>query len=364
MKVFHRRYTAPGAPPGSSASGPVSFEPTVHVLSYSPDQLEELTSAGVEEALARVAPGRVTWIDVRGLGDGTIVRALSTALGLHPLAVSDVVNLGQRPKVESYDGELFLIVRMVTIGPEGSDEAGELQWEQVSVFFTPDAVVTFQETPRDCLDGLRERIRSARPKIRSSGTDYLACMVIDSIVDGYFPVLEHYGDRLERLEEEVFESGDDGILQVLYRTRRDLTGFRRAVWPLREALVQLNRDPEAPLGDDVRLHMRDVIDHTLQVSEVNDSYGDLVSNLVEMHLSLTAHHTNDVMRVLTLVAAIFIPLSFIAGVYGMNFDTAAPANLPELGWPFGYVYFWSVCLTIAGFLLIMFYRLGWLRRPR
>jgi magnesium transporter len=232
------------------------------------------------------------------------------------------------------------------------------------VFFTPEVVISFQETPHDCLEGLRDRIRTARPKIRSSGTDYLACMVVDSIVDGYFPVLEHYGDRIERLEEEVFERGDDDILQVLYRTRRDLTGFRRAVWPLREALGQLNRDPEAPLGDDVRLHLRDVIDHTLQVSEVNESYGELVSNLVEMHLSLTAHRTNDVMRVLTLVATIFIPLSFVAGVYGMNFDTSAPANLPELGWPFGYAFFWSICLTVAGFLLVMFYRLGWLRRPR
>ena len=362
MKLFRRRYTAPGAAPGTTASGTSSFEPEIHVISYDKDRLDEREHATLEGALACVAEGRVTWIDVRGLGDGSIVRELGQRLEIHPLVTSDVINLGQRPKVEAYADELFLIARMVTIEHDRGPLGGELVWEQLSVYFTPSVAITFQETPVDCLGGLRERLRAGRPKIRSSGTDYLAGQVIDAVVDGYFPVLEHYGDHIEALEERVFEHGSDDVLQTLYLTRRDLTGFRRAVLPLREALGQLYRDPEVDLVDETRLHLRDTIDHTMQVSEVNENYAELVSNLVEMHLSLVAHRTNDVMRVLTLVATIFIPLSFVAGVYGMNFDTSFRANLPELGWPFGYAFFWMVCLTLAAGLVTMFYRLGWLRR--
>jgi magnesium transporter len=289
-----------------------------------------------------------------------VIKELGERLGLHHLAVSDVVNTGQRPKVEAYGDQLFLIVRMVTLDGERN-----LEWDQLSILLGEHFVVSFQETPPDCLDAVRERIRAGRrPKsqIRTLGPDYLACMLVDATVDGYFPVLEHYGDRIEELEENLFAARRLDVLGSLYRTRRDLTTFRRAVLPLREALLHLQRDPEAPLGTEARLYLRDTLDHTAQVLELNDDYGDLTAQLVEMHLSLTTRKMNEVIRFLTLVATIFIPLEFLAGVYGMNFDRNHPANMPELGWSLGYPFFWAVCLAVAGTLLWIFARLGWLRR--
>jgi magnesium transporter len=329
-------------------------------MSYNAQELIERRGISVEEAVGLVAPGRVTWIDCRGLGDGAMVQALGERLGLHPLALSDVVNTGQRPKVEAYDDQLFLIVRMVMLNPEK-----DLEWDQLSIFLGKHFVVSFQETPPDCLDAVRERIRSPRKprsQIRSLGADYLACMLVDATVDGYFPVLEHYGERIESLEEHLFAARSQDVLGSLYRTRRDLTAFRRAVLPLREALLHLQRDPESTIGTRARLHVRDTLDHTAQVLDLNDDYSDLTAQLVEMHLSLTARKTNEVIRVLTLVTAIFIPLTFIAGVYGMNFDRSHPGNMPELGWPHGYAFFWGLCLVTTVALVAIFFRLGWLRR--
>ena len=360
MKLFRRRFTTPGAPPGTTAHVAFPHPPSIRVLSYDAVDLVERERVSVEEAVGLVAPGRVTWIDCRGLGDGSVVQALGERLGLHPLALSDVVNTGQRPKVEAYEDQLFLIVRMVTLDSEKS-----LEWDQLSIFLGKHFVVSFQETPPDCLDAVRERIRSGRKprsQIRTLGPDYLACMLVDATVDGYFPVLEHYGERIESLEENLFATRRKDILGSLYRTRRDLTAFRRAVLPLREALLHLQRDAEAAISTRARLHLRDTLDHTAQVLDLNDDYVDLTAQLVEMHLSLTARKTNEVIRVLTLVTAIFIPLTFIAGVYGMNFDRDHPANMPELGWSLGYPFFWGLCLVTTGVPVAIFYRLGWLRR--
>ena len=307
-------------------------------------ELEDLTSP-------------VTWIDVRGLGDGSIVERLGAGLGMHRLAISDVVNVGQRPKVEQYDEGLFVVLRMATRSSEGP-----LSWEQVSLFVRNGVLITFQETHEDCLEPLRERLRAGRRMIRGSGADFLAGAVIDAIVDGYFPVLEEYGDLLELLEDQVLEERDKTVLRRLYAVKRDLSVFRRATWPLREALSQLVRDEGKPLSDTTRLHLRDTLDHMMQVHDVNESYRELGTSLVDVHLSLVGQRTNDIMRVLTVVSAVFIPLTFVAGVYGMNFDTDSPYNLPELGWTYGYVGFWIACLCLGIGLVFLFRRLGWFRR--
>jgi len=238
----------------------------------------------------------------------------------------------------------------------------DLQWEQVSLFVMPGLVLTFQETQQDCFEPLRDRIRMGRPMIRSSGADYLAMMVIDALVDGYFPVLEYYGDLIDQHEDRVLGTDGQGtdMLRDLYATKRNLAGFRRAAWPLREALGQLHRGNSSIVAHDARLHLRDTLDHIMQVVDVNESYRELTTSLMDLRLSIVGQKTNDVMRVLTVVSTIFIPLTFIAGVYGMNFDQSHPLNLPELRSPYGYPGFLAACLVIGGLLLLLFRRLGWL----
>jgi len=355
MVLFRRQFTPQGAPPGTVTTGPAGVEPRITLLSFNQDEIEERSYASIDELPELRSPGRLSWVDVSGLGDGSVVQALGERLGLHALAISDVINLGQRPKVDQYDDMHFAVVRMVTL-----DAQQALTWEQVSIFMGEGLVLTFQETHDDCLDPLRRRIRAGRKSIRSSGADYLACMVIDAIVDGYFPILEHFGAQLEQFEDEILLERSKHVLGRLYSVKRDLARFRRATWPLREALAQLERTDDTLLDETTRLHLRDTLDHTMQVVDVNESFRELAASLIDVHLSMVGQRTNEIMRVLTVVSAIFIPLTFVAGIYGMNFDTGQAWNLPELRWPLGYVFFWGVCLVMASTLLFVFRRLGWL----
>ena len=357
MTLFRRRFTHQGAPPGSLAISDSLVEPKVSLVSFDARHCSEVEGAAVSELPIQREGELVSWVDVRGLGDGRIVQEIGERFGLHALAISDVMNVGQRPKVDRYDDVHFVVARMVMLGGDG-----RLHWEQVSLFLGPFWVVTFQETHDDCLDPLRELIRVGHTKVRTSGADYLACMVIDGIVDGYFPVLETYGERLEDFEELILEDHHPDVLEDLYLTKRDLAGFRRATWPLREALTSFMRAEEGPMSKSALLHLRDTLDHTMQVVDVNESYRELAASLVDVHLSMVGQRTNEIMKVLAVVSTIFIPLTFVAGIYGMNFDTSSPHNMPELGWPLGYYFFWGLCALITCFLLYIFYRLGWLRR--
>lgn len=359
-RLFHRKFSHVGAPPGHFAAPTRFVEPELHLISYGPEELEERRLAGPEEAAAARRAGRVTWVDVQGLGDGSVVQKLGELFGLHPLAVSDIVNLGQRPKADEYETHLYVVLRMASI-----DGDGELHWEQVSVVLGEDYVLSFQEQRGDCLDPLRERVRKSRRMLRKAGPDYLACMIIDAIVDGYFPVLEHHGEQLEDFEDAILQQADPDVLAGVYRVKRDLMTFRRAAWPLREALNQLQRREEDPwIAPEVRPYLRDTVDHVTQVVDVNETYRELAASLVDVYLSTLGQRTNEIMRVLTVIATIFIPLTFFAGVYGMNFDLEHPANMPELTWRYGYVGFWAISLLIAVGLLLAFRRLGWLGGKR
>jgi magnesium transporter len=355
-RLFHRRYSAVGAPPGHFTAPAEFVEPHLSLISYSPQELEERPIADAAQAAAARRPGFVTWIDVQGLGDGAIVQQLGEAFGLHPLAISDIVNHGQRPKADEYETHLYVVLRMASI-----DAEGDLRWEQVSVVLGEDYVLSFQERRGDCLDPLRERVRKSRRVLRSSGPDYLACMILDAIVDGYFPVLELHGEQLEEYEDAILHQTSSDVLADVYRVKRDLMIFRRAAWPLREALNQLYRHEEDPwLSPAVRPYLRDTVDHVTQVVDVNETYRELAASLVDVYLSTLGQRTNDIMRVLTVIATIFIPLTFFAGVYGMNFDVDQPTNMPELSWRYGYLAFWVTSALIAAALLGLFRRLGWL----
>ncbi|QDU67791.1 magnesium/cobalt transporter CorA [Engelhardtia mirabilis] len=360
MPLFRRKFTPAGASPGVIADRDVDTDPsTFAVAIYNEQSLVDREFGSWDPGALSDRAGRVAWVDVRGLRDVDAIHSIGEQLGMHPLAVSDVINVGQRPKVDPYEGSLFIVVRSIA-----TDDEGELAWEQVGIALNKDTVATFQEAPVDCLQPVRDRLRAGRQKLRASGSDYLACMVIDTVVDNYFPVLAKYGERLEEMEDRVL-GGDDGTeVSELYELRRDLTSMHHSIWPLRDALSQLIRDPDSPISDETRPYLRDTADHAHQVLEVLDSFRDHAKGLVELHLAIVGQRTNEVMRTLTIVATIFIPLTFLSGVYGMNFDRSSALNQPELGWRYGYVAFWIVSAALTAILLAIFFRIGWLGSAR
>ena len=350
--LFHRRSPAVGAPPGQMWTPTTIVPPKVRVMTWNETELEDLELDPAELATIGPAPDRLRWVDVQGLGDGSLVAAFGKQHDLHPLAIADVVNIGQRPKAETYGDDWFLVIRMASMDGE------HVLLEQVSMFLFDGMVITFQEREGDCLGPLRDRIHRSGKRIRSGDSHYLTVMVIDAIVDGYFPVLETLGETLEELEELVVQRPTADVLERIYHMKRELLTFRRAVWPLRETLSQLMRDESFP--DSVNPYLRDATDHVAQVTDIVETYREIAASFVDVYLSSVGQRTNETMRVLTVISTIFIPLTFVAGVYGMNFDTSRPGNMPELLLPYGYLIFWAVCALMGIGLLFLFRKLGWL----
>ena len=359
----HRLATARRPPAGAA---PGTFElpagappPTLHALWYDAERVEERTLAQVDElAPLLAAPGRVLWLDVCGFGDGSALARLRDLLGVHPLAMADVVNVPQRPKADVYGDRLLFVAQMAHfVGGDGA--ARELEIEQVSLVLGPGFVATFQERPGDILDPVRQRLRSGG-RIRRMGADYLAYALLDAIVDGYFPVVEALTDALEALEEEVVGRPSSGTLAEIHGLRRLFLELHRIGWAHRDALAALARDEEAPIGEPVRVYLRDVYDHAFQALDAVESARELAASLVDLQLSSASHRTNQVMQALTVVSTIFIPLTFLVGVYGMNFDV-----MPELRWRWGYFALWGAMLAVAGGLFRAFRARGWIgSRPR
>jgi magnesium transporter len=272
--------------------------------------------------------------------------------------VADAFNVGQRPKADEYDESTFVVLRSAHPGEDGD----RIDWFQIALFVLDGVVITVGEHTSECLEPVRQRVRTGGSALRGGGADRLAAVVIDTVVDGYFPALEVLGDRLEVLEEQILEQPGRDVLRRLYRTKRDLVAFRRATWPLRDALHDICRTPGPHFGETVHHELRDTTDHVVQVVDLLESYRELASSLVDVHVSMLGQRTNESVRVLTVVSTIFIPLTFLAGVFGMNFDRSQPGNMPELGLPYGYVAFWLLCLALALALVLAFRRLGWLGR--
>jgi magnesium transporter len=271
------------------------------------------------------------------------------------LALEDAVNTHQRPKVEEYDDHLFVVALMV-------DANGSADTEQVAFFIGEGYVITFQERPGDCFENVRDRIRKATGRIRTAGADYTAYALLDAIVDGYFPALEKMGDRLEVLEDRVIGTPESGNITELHDLKRDLLLLRRAIWPHREVFNTLIRDEHPLIAKETKLFLRDCYDHTVQLMDIVETYREMASGLVDVHISSVSVKLNEVMKVLTIVATVFIPLSFIASVYGMNFDReTSPWNMPELGWYLGYPFaLLLMCASAAG-LLWYIWKKGWLK---
>jgi magnesium transporter len=352
-KRSRQRPITPGAAPGTLTIDPEAPKPVIRVIAYGPDEVTEQLVTQPAELAAYMDAWPVTWINVDGLGDEETLRTLGEHFGLHRLALEDVVSLGQRPKVEPYENCLFVVARMPAQG--GSEDT-----EQLSLFLGEKFILTFQERSGDCLDGVRARIRQSKTVIRRSGPDYLAYALIDAVVDAYFPVLEQVGEELELLDDEVLESPQRDTVSKIHGVKHRLQALRRAIGPHREAINALLRDSADFVKPETAIYLRDCYDHLLRLSERVEVYREQCADLMSTYLTMVSNRMNEVMKVLTILATIFIPLSFVAGLYRMNFNPELSRwNMPELTWIFGYPFALTVMAVMTGGLVLFFWRKGW-----
>jgi magnesium transporter len=349
LRVAGRKRRRPpvGARPGEFAALPAdALALSIRVMRYTPGEMEEF-AVDSPEALAPIVAdrARVSWIDVQGLGDGKALERIGQLLEIHALAMADVVNVPQRPKAELHGERLLVITRMAQLGA-----AGAVDLEQVSLVLGPSWVATFQERERDVFDGVRARIRIPTMRVRQMGADFLAYALLDAVIDGYFPVVEMLGSTIEALEHEVIEAPERGTLGRIYGVRRTLLDLHRIQWRQRDAVAALERDPELPISAAVRVYLRDTHDHASETVDMLESYRDMSVSLMDVYLSSSSNRMNEAIKTLTVVASLFIPLTFIVGVYGMNFD-----YMPELHWRYGYAATWGAMIAVGGGFL------AWLR---
>lgn len=351
--LFDFHFDEPGAAPGTLNIEADSPPPTIVLIDYNETKATRLSIKKPEACSPYLNTESVSWVDVVGLGNEDILQRLGQVFQLHPLVLEDVVNVPQRPKIEHYDDQLVIIAWMVMPKP---NEDGFWS-EQVSFVLGKHYLLTVQEEPmRDCFEPVRTRIRNNQGRVRNTGADYLAYALLDAVIDGFFPVLEDYGERIEALEDEVILNPTPQTLEKIYQVRRELLALRRSIWPQRTAINKLIRDGSSLISPDVQIYLRDCYDHAIQVLDMVETYRELASSLMDVYLSSVGNKMNEIMKVLTIISTIFIPLTFIAGVYGMNFK-----YMPELNWTWGYFVCWLVMILISILLFYFFWRRGWFK---
>ena len=341
--------SSPGAPPGTIVADPEACPPVISVLAYGPDESVERKIENPDEVRELVGKFPVTWIHVDGLGDAKIITKLGEIFNLHPLALEDVVEMKQHTKMEQFENNLFIVVRVPVLG-------GCLVTQQLNIFLGKDYVITFQDRKSGYLEPIRERIRKSVPRTRLVNADYLAYAIIDTAIDSCFPVLEQLGDLLEDVEQEILTHFDTMTLNKTHNIKRDLLTLRRAVWPQRDTINVLLREQTPFITAETRMYLRDCYDHSIQVLDFVETFREVGSELLSLYMSKISNDLNAVMKVLTIIATIFIPLGFIASVYGMNFNTeASPWNMPELHWYLGYPFALSI-MGLTAFGLLGYFR--------
>ena len=342
-----------GLPPGTLVHVGVKTDKPVNisVMDYTEGEFQEKPVEKVEECFPFKDKPTVTWINVDGVHQVEIIEKIGKEYDIHPLVLEDIVNTDQRPKLEEFDEFIFVVLKMLN----WDDENAEVQSEQVSLLVGRNFVVSFQERPGDVFDPIRDRLRQAKGRIRKMRADYLAYALVDAIVDNYFVVLEKLGDRIELVQEELVGDPSPGTLHAIQNLKRELLFLRKSVWPLREVASGFERSESPIVCDSTRVYLRDVYDHTIQVIDALETCRDLVSGMLDIYLSSISNKMNEVMKTLTIIATIFIPLTFVAGLYGMNFEF-----MPELHWRLAYPLVLLVMVVIGILMLFYFRRKRWL----
>lgn len=356
MARHFKHYHPPGTPPGTLTRHRhrKAKEPQVVVVDYDGEQLETVADATPEDCRQSLAGAANTWIHVAGHPEVEQLQALGSQLNLHALALEDVLNTVQRPKIETFDKQLFIVANLPSLSH------GRVRHEQVSLFLMENCIVSFYEGSTGLFDPIRKRLEKRGSLLRRGGVDALLYAILDLVIDHGFPVLEAIGEQLEQLEDTLLDCPEKRCLDSLHVIRRELVALRRMLWPQREVLGHLLAESEALIGEPVKVYLRDCYDHTIQVMDLIESYRDTGASLLDIYLSGVSNRLNETMRVLTIIATIFIPPTFLASIYGMNFDRgASPWNMPELGWGFGYPFAWALMLATVIAMLVYFKRRNW-----
>jgi magnesium transporter len=353
------RYNQPGTAPATLIAPPEQKgqRPEVSLIEYDAHTILEKKIERIDEISSCLENDKISWINIGGLGDVELLKELGILFRIHPLALEDILNTGQRPKVEEYDNQLFIVLRMAY---SANDQ--DIIFEQTCIVLGKQFVITFQEeATRDVFDPVRQRLRQGGGNVRFMKADYLAYTLVDAIVDHYFPLIENLGDSMEEFQERVLDNPTRERLRQLHDFRRVIAEMLRAVWPQRDVLGRLMRDDTGLVDERTKPFFRDCYDHTVIVLDLLETFRDTTRNIMDLYLSSLSIRTNEVMRVLTVISSIFIPLTFIAGIYGMNFDRSTSSlNMPELGWRFGYPYAIGLMVAVAVCMIIFFKRKKWL----
>jgi magnesium transporter len=352
-RLIRRRSEKAGLPPGTLVHiGEKRVEKVkIEIIDYDETQITEKEAATIEECFPFKDKPTVTWINIDGLHEVDIIEKLGNHFGLHPLLLEDILNTEQRPKLEEFENYVFFVLKMIF----SDDNDSEIKAEQVSLILGPNFVISFQEREGDVFDAVRDRIRKSKGRIRKAGADYLAYALLDSIVDSYFTVLENIGEKIEDTEQQLTINPGTQTLHLIRKLKNEMIFLRKSIWPLRELISGLARLETSLVQKSTTLYIRDVYDHTIQVIDTIESYRDMISGMLDIYLSSISNKMNEVMKVLTIFASIFIPLTFVAGIYGMNFQ-----NMPELGWGWGYFGALGFMALIGIVLVLYFKKKKWL----
>lgn len=329
----------------------------VTIFDYTENKLTERTAEKISDCFTFRETDTMTWIQVQGLHEVDVIRELGEFFELHPLVLEDILNTHLRPKYEDAGSYLYFALKRLEIPNQDEDMTSD----QISVIWGKQYVISFTERNTGILEPIRERVRRTEPRVRFMNSDYLAYAIVDSIVDHYFVALEQLGERIDAIDGRLIDNPEPEQLEEIHELKRTLVEMRKAIWPVREAVNMFERSDSGLIHDDTRPYLRDLYDHAIQIRDTIDTYRDMVSGLTDLYMTSVSNRMNNVMKVLTIIATIFIPLSFLAGVYGMNFDSSASGwNMPELGMKYGYPLFWVLVLIIGGGLLVFFRKKKWL----
>jgi magnesium transporter len=341
-----------GLPPGSLVhiGQKYSENEEIELITYSQTKIDGFSNKNWQEIFDNIHTDQTNWLNFEGLHNVKVIEQFGKEFNLHPLLLEDVLNAEHRPSSEDYEGSVFFSLKAVN-----KIEESLIQYEHISLVLGPYYIISFQEKAGDLFGPIRERLQNSQSKLRGRQADYLFYRLIDTVVDSYYHVLELLGERIEMLEDRVFAKPDNQSLQEIQNLKKDLVHLRKAVYPLREALSKLAKDPGELIKAETDTYFRDVYDHVIHIIETVETYRDLTSGLMDMYMNILSNRMNEVMKVLTIVATIFIPLTFIAGIYGMNFK-----YMPELAWKWGYPLVWGIMITVAIFMLLYFRKRRWL----
>lgn len=357
MEYFEKTYHPPGTSPGTliDSMGAAPGEFTIHLVDYTASEFIEKELATTDECLPYLEKDSVTWIHLQGPIQADTIQNIGNIFELHPLAMEDVLNKGQRPKMEEYDNQLFVIMAMPT------DNNGTTEIQQVSLFLSENSVISFHTGRDDPFEPIRNRLGRSGSRTRQQQADYLLYSILDLVIDQGYPILEVFGDNIETIEDALLRSSvSKTTLAEIHRIRRELLLLRRNLWPQREVINNLLRSENTLIKEGTSFYIRDCYDHTIQILELIENYREMASSLIDIYLSSTSHRLNEIMRVLTMIATIFIPLTFVVGVYGMNFSHPnSPWAMPELHWYFGYPMVWGIMIFIVIGMVIYFKRKNW-----